>query len=64
MAGGRNARMSDMGATLLSEVSVDDGSAKQKQQKTSDRVIVCIERKDRDWKYQRMSIAGRLVCKF
>ena len=33
------------------------------KKKISDQVSACAQRKDREWRYQKMSIAGRLVCK-
>ncbi len=30
----------------------------------SDQTNACAQRKDKDWKYEKKSVAGELVCKF
>ena len=35
----------------------------QRTKKTSDQVSACSQREDREWKYQKKSVAGGLVCK-
>ena len=36
-----------------------DGAANKK---VSDQVSVCVQREDREWKYQKKSVAGGLIC--
>ena len=36
----------------------------QHKKMTSDQASGCVQREDRAWKYQKMSLVGELACRF